>query len=370
MAWLKRYGGIWFIYWREGGRGSPERSVRVGPKKTDAQRAKVEIEARLLAGKLGGGVLPKRTTFVDFARDWLDKRTVRDTTLRRDRGIVKEHLLPEFGPRLLQGIEREEIHSLIVRVNREVSPYTARRTLATLRRMLEDAREWNYLRENPAWRLKAPPLPHKEHAVLSVQEVCSLLGALPAHWRPFTLSFALAGLRVGEARALKWPDLNFDANKLHVRRQRAAGTQIERAPKSFSSARTVDLLPPLRSVLMDLPQRSDLVFPAARGGPIAYEWYMKAVWWPTIERLGLNASPHDLRHFYGSLLLAFGEPIIYICQQMGHSSPSVTHNVYLHLIREGRHLDREATLARISLACGEGAVKSSQRAPETTGVKA
>jgi integrase len=108
---------------------------------------------------------------------------------------------------------------------------------------------------------------------------------------------------------------------------------------------------------MRLSDIEDLVFPAAHGGPVAYEWFMKAVWREAIKEATFEASPHDLRHFFGSLLLAFNEPETYICQQMGHSSPTATRNVYLHLIREGRRLDREATLVKLSAACGEGAVK-------------
>lgn len=42
---------------------------------------------------------------------------------------------------------------------------------------------------------------------------------------------------------------------------------------------------------------------------------------------------HDLRHTYASLLLSQGENIKYIQTQLGHSSPTVTLNVYAHLMK-------------------------------------
>jgi integrase len=43
---------------------------------------------------------------------------------------------------------------------------------------------------------------------------------------------------------------------------------------------------------------------------------------------------HDLRHTYASLLLAQGENIKYVQNQLGHSSPTVTLNVYAHLMKK------------------------------------
>ncbi len=42
---------------------------------------------------------------------------------------------------------------------------------------------------------------------------------------------------------------------------------------------------------------------------------------------------HDLRHTYASLLIEQGENIKYIQSQFGHSSPTVTLNVYAHLMK-------------------------------------
>jgi integrase len=42
---------------------------------------------------------------------------------------------------------------------------------------------------------------------------------------------------------------------------------------------------------------------------------------------------HDLRHTYASLLIEQGENIKYIQTQLGHSSPSVTLDVYAHLLK-------------------------------------
>jgi len=42
---------------------------------------------------------------------------------------------------------------------------------------------------------------------------------------------------------------------------------------------------------------------------------------------------HDLRHTYASLLIKQGENPKYIQTQLGHSSPTVTLNIYAHLMK-------------------------------------
>jgi integrase len=44
---------------------------------------------------------------------------------------------------------------------------------------------------------------------------------------------------------------------------------------------------------------------------------------------------HDLRHTFASLLLAQGESLAYVKDQMGHSSINVTVDVYGHLVPGG-----------------------------------
>jgi integrase len=53
----------------------------------------------------------------------------------------------------------------------------------------------------------------------------------------------------------------------------------------------------------------------------------------TAVRAGLRRGElHDLRHTFGSLLLQNGASIVYLKDQMGHSSVQVTVDIYGHLI--------------------------------------
>lgn len=45
---------------------------------------------------------------------------------------------------------------------------------------------------------------------------------------------------------------------------------------------------------------------------------------------------HDLRHTFGSLKIDQGEDLPYVSRQMGHSSLSVTGQIYAHQIQERR----------------------------------
>ena len=99
MAWIEarraKDGTVtWYVYWREAGRSSSKKSVKAGTRRRNAERLAVEIQARVNAGLVGGGVVAKRATFADYADRWLAVRIARVTTLRRDKGLINTYLRP------------------------------------------------------------------------------------------------------------------------------------------------------------------------------------------------------------------------------------------------------------------------------------
>ena len=47
------------------------------------------------------------------------------------------------------------------------------------------------------------------------------------------------------------------------------------------------------------------------------------------DRAGIaDVTPHGLRHTAASLAIASGATVVVVCRMLGHSSPSVTLNVY------------------------------------------
>ena len=56
---------------------------------------------------------------------------------------------------------------------------------------------------------------------------------------------------------------------------------------------------------------------------------------PALKAAGcLPVRFHDLRHTYASMLIAQGENIKYIQNQLGHASPTITLNIYAHLMKD------------------------------------
>jgi len=54
--------------------------------------------------------------------------------------------------------------------------------------------------------------------------------------------------------------------------------------------------------------------------------------------LGYNVTFHGLRHIHVSMLIKAGVPINTISARVGHSTPSITHDIYAHLLPGmGRH---------------------------------
>ena len=76
-----------------------------------------------------------------------------------------------------------------------------------------------------------------------------------------------------------------------------------------------------------------LVFRSHTGGPLCGDNFRKRVWYRLLDRAGLpRVRIHDLRHTFASMLLANGESLHYVKEQMVHASIQTTVDVYGHLV--------------------------------------
>lgn len=85
----------------------------------------------------------------------------------------------------------------------------------------------------------------------------------------------------------------------------------------------------------------ELVFTAPQGGPIRSAYFHRRPW-PKAKRalegkIPAGLKPHHLRHTCASLVIRRGASVKAVQTQLGHSSPTVTLNVYTHLF--GDELD-------------------------------
>jgi integrase len=202
---------------------------------------------------------------------------------------------------------------------------------------------------------------------LTREELSSLLQAFQNHYPrhyPLALTLARTGLRLGEAIALQWGDIDFKGRFIVVQRNFSRGKA--ETPKSGKSRR-VDMSKQLTETLVALRRQRklqtlkqgwqkvpDWVFINNQGEPLDVNNWRKRVFYRALEKAGLRRIRiHDLRHTYASLLIQAGESLPYVRDQLGHHSISVTVDIYGHLAPEGNKEavdkldDPPATLAKI-----------------------
>jgi integrase len=190
-------------------------------------------------------------------------------------------------------------------------------------------------------RLKAPrPKPANPYTPEQVERIA----AGCQHLRDATMLTlaAYTGLRWSELRALRWSDLDLDAEQPHVRLVRSV--DADRSIKSTKSdqERTVPILAPGVAALhawRDVAPGTSLVFPNRNGRPLYNDWYRdrcKAI----REACGIDFDPHELRDTYASILIAAGIGELELTLWLGHASVETTRRRYARLFES-----RKATLA-------------------------
>jgi len=210
-------------------------------------------------------------------------------------------------------------------------------------------------------------LPRKRRAdaamtIPSPEDVGKIIAAVDIWFRPFIGLCAFAGLRLGEAAAVKLDDIDFLRRTLTVSRQvqRAGRKEVEiRAPK-YGSERVVflpdGLVTMLAAHIEHIGVRPDGWLFVGVGDNPPHQNTIGYWWRKTLRDAGLSGIKlHDLRHFYASGLIAQGCDVVTVQRSLGHATATTTLNTYSHLWPTAEDRTRKAADAMMNAALADSA---------------
>jgi integrase len=158
---------------------------------------------------------------------------------------------------------------------------------------------------------------------------------------PIFLTALRTGMRQGKIVGLQWGDIDWNGKFIEIRR--AYWNRIVTTPKNGKSRR-VDMSDQLaqalsehrlalnRSALKKGRPMSDWIFPSSVGAPLEPNRVREA-FFLALKHAGLRRIRfHDLRHSFASWLIANGESLAYVKEQLGHHSIQITVDTYGHPI--------------------------------------
>jgi len=194
----------------------------------------------------------------------------------------------------------------------------------------------------------------------TLEEIESLVVAMPERLKVMTLLAAWCGLRFGELIELRRKDVDMEAGKIRVRRGavRADGGVIIDTPKSDAGIRDVAIPPHLLPAITDHLARNmtganGLLFPAAHGGTLAPSTLYKSFYKARDAAGRPDLRWHDLRHTGAVLAAQTGATLAELMGRLGHSTPAAAMR-YQHAAQ-----DRDTQIAAALSKIAESTVTSS-----------
>lgn len=329
-------------------------------RKVDGQQWLDEQTAAIVTGQY---VDPKagRITFADYFADWSQRQVWVAGT---DRAMRLAAGSATFADIQLRDLRRSHVEAWVKSMQvRGLAPGTIRTRFNNVRAVLRAAVRDRVMVSDPSDGVTLPRGRRAEAAMVlpTPEQVRALLDAAEPRFRAFVALAAFAGLRLGEAAALKLADVNFLGRSLtvarQVQRERGGGVEI-RAPK-YGSERTVYLASDLVEILArhvaehrpgDDPGR--WLFEGEQGNPPHQNTV--GYWWrKTSSAAGVTGLKlHDMRHYFASGLIAQGCDVVTVQRALGHASATVTLRSYSHLWPTAEDRTRKAAASLIAETLG------------------
>lgn len=293
-----------------------------------------------------------RVTFKAAAEQWRAVQVHRPGTARSAEQQLRLHVYPVIGARPIADIRQSEIQGLVRRMGEQLAPGTVEVTYGRVVAVFRSAVRDRLIASSPCVDITLPSKPPASTLqVLEREQVAALALAVPARYRGLVVAGAGTGLRPSELFGLTVDRIDFLKRVVRVDRQlvRVKGGVDFGPLKTQASYRTVPLgqtvVGALAAHLAEWPAHPDLglVFTSDRSGPVQQHPFASTFDTArTRAKLPAWATPHDLRHYFASVLIRSGASVKVVQARLGHASAKTTLDTYGHLFADEEDRTRAA----------------------------
>jgi integrase len=352
---------------------------RLFERKADADRYDANVRADLSRGQYIDD-RDGRITVAALADRWRADQLHIDSTAIRVEHAIRLHIVPSLGQMQVGQVRPSKVQAWVKDRSRVLAPTTLRVVYGYLNAIFVSAVRDRLIARTPCVDIRLPGIDRGTRVIPSPEQVHRLAALMPSRLSAAVYVAAGCGLRLGEVLGLEVDDIDFERAELAVRRQlkmHKGRPPYLGQPKTKTSARTVELpevvASALRKHLQDAPgpvevdddtdlrrptrRPADLVFRGANGEPVNASTFSRT-WTPVRTKVGLPSrwGFHGLRHYYATLLIHAGASVKTVQLALGHSTPTITLNQYVHEWPDV--LDRTRALVDSALGVRETAATS------------
>lgn len=298
-----------------------------------------------------------KVTFKEYAEKWRVIQAHRPSTASNVETYLRVHAYPTFGDRKMRSIRSSEIRAWMKQLEagseenkrKPLKPASVELAFRWLATVFKAAVADGVVRTSPCTGITPARPDRGKLRLLTVEQVAARAAKVPRRYRALVLFAAGSGLRPGECFGLTVDRIDFLRRTVTVDRQLVstrAGKPTWGPPKSPAGHRTVPLAQGVCDALAAhlaefRPGDNGLVFTNSARHPLTRSAWSTA-WHGAESEEDAWSTPHDLRHFFASLLIHRGCTVKAVQVRLGHESALETLNTYGHLWPSGDDDVRDA----------------------------
>lgn len=261
------------------------------------------------AGKKKNGNTPTLLPHNLFDLINLYLKTLTNTSHITNESVFRIHIFPKLKNKHISKYNEDEIIKFLDNINTDRNRIKA---YSLLSNVFSLAVRKKIIKESPMAFIARPKQKPKKGTALTLAEERFLLESCKNTEFELFIKFLLySGCRRSEVYNLKFDDINFENNTIHIR-----GT------KTDSSDRYIPIFPALKSVISKCNSKNYLLPRLKRLDDISR--YVHSVL--------PNHKLHDLRHTFATRALEKNIPMKIVQHWLGHSNYSTTADIYTHVL--------------------------------------
>lgn len=316
--------------------------------KKEAQAACAEMINEI---EKGSYKKPESITLGQFMREFIDnqiKPNFRPGTTYNYEATLEKYAQSIMGYKLteLSPLHIQKLHSEML--DNGYSPGTVKLVNNCLKRTISTAFEWGIISKNPAL-VKSPKSTKKSDVVWNLEQCTNFLQKAKGNTSYYLIYLLtiFTGLRRGEVLGISYDDIDFELNRIKINKQVTTvggKSQLTDKLKSISSYRVLDVPSDIMKEIKDhchnqkklhlrlgIENKHNLVFCTSRGTWIHPNNINKDFRLISEQLKMEKITFHGLRHSHATILAEMKENVHAISSRLGHSSPTITNEVYVHL---------------------------------------